>query len=215
MIEMNSINYDARTAESLIRDLEQLRTVRCADCGEPVCSQEVLLAIAIGFKDSPRCLPCLGAALDQEPAELRDWLFDYIRQRECFWEAWNWANRTAGLAEGVMPPSLQSLGSGDARRNPKDQPQRPRANHHSAAAAAASVALPPLHADAEWDAGDMGCGDLVLELRLRLQSMQPGHIFKLCARDPGAPQDLPAWCRLTGHTLLRAEHPTYWIKRKE
>jgi tRNA 2-thiouridine synthesizing protein A len=61
----------------------------------------------------------------------------------------------------------------------------------------------------------MGCGDLVLELRLRLQAMQPGQLMKLCARDPGAPQDLPAWCRLTGHTLLRAEHPTYWIKRKE
>ena len=73
----------------------------------------------------------------------------------------------------------------------------------------------PINADAEWNAGDMGCGDLVLELRLRLQAMQPGQIMKLCARDPGAPQDLPAWSRLTGHILLRAEHPTYWIKRKE
>jgi TusA-related sulfurtransferase len=61
----------------------------------------------------------------------------------------------------------------------------------------------------------MGCGDLVLELRLRLQAMQPGQIIKLCARDPGAPHDLPAWSRLTGHLLLRAEHPNYWIKRKE
>jgi tRNA 2-thiouridine synthesizing protein A len=72
-----------------------------------------------------------------------------------------------------------------------------------------------VRADAEWDAGDMGCGDLVLELRLRLQALRPGQLFKLSARDPGAPQDLPAWCRLTGHTLRRAEHPTYWIQRKE
>ena len=70
-------------------------------------------------------------------------------------------------------------------------------------------------ADAEWDAGDMGCGDLVLELRMRLQAIQPGEMLKVTARDPGAPEDLPAWCRLTGHTLLSSQHPEYWIKRKE
>jgi tRNA 2-thiouridine synthesizing protein A len=73
----------------------------------------------------------------------------------------------------------------------------------------------PLEANAEWDAGDMGCGDLVLELRVRLQSMKAGEIMKLCARDPGAPEDLPAWCRLTRHVLVRAEHPTYWIQRRK
>jgi len=73
----------------------------------------------------------------------------------------------------------------------------------------------PVTSDTVWDAGDMGCADLVLELRLRLRAMQPGQIIKLCARDPGAPHDLPAWSRLTGHLLLRAEHPNYWIKRKE
>ncbi|MSU63625.1 MAG: sulfurtransferase TusA family protein [Pedosphaera sp.] len=61
----------------------------------------------------------------------------------------------------------------------------------------------------------MACGELVLQLRLRLMALSPGEIFQLCARDPGAPQDLPAWCRLTGHRLVRAEPPTYWIQRKE
>jgi hypothetical protein len=28
--------------------------------------------------------------------------------------------------------------------------------------------------DAEWDAGDLGCGDLVLELRGRLRALEPG-----------------------------------------
>jgi tRNA 2-thiouridine synthesizing protein A len=72
-----------------------------------------------------------------------------------------------------------------------------------------------LHSDAEWDAGDMGCGELVLELRMRLQPMQPGQLFKLTARDPGALEDLPAWCRLTGHRLVMAVHPVYWIGRRE
>jgi tRNA 2-thiouridine synthesizing protein A len=69
--------------------------------------------------------------------------------------------------------------------------------------------------DAEWDAGDMGCGDLVLELRARIEPMAPGRVLKLTARDPGAPADIPAWCRMTGHALLSEQHPIYLIRRKE
>ncbi len=69
--------------------------------------------------------------------------------------------------------------------------------------------------DANWDAGDLGCGELVLELRLRLKAMRPGSVLRLTARDLGAREDLPAWCRMTGHTLLRAQHPEYWIRRKD
>jgi tRNA 2-thiouridine synthesizing protein A len=76
-------------------------------------------------------------------------------------------------------------------------------------------ALESMHPDAEWDAGDMGCGELVLELRLRLKLMRPGQILKLTARDPGAREDLPAWCRLTGHRFVWAAHPVYYIGRKE
>jgi tRNA 2-thiouridine synthesizing protein A len=69
--------------------------------------------------------------------------------------------------------------------------------------------------DAEWDAGDLGCGDLVLELRLRVGALTPGQVFRLVARDAGAPADIPAWCRMTGHTLLSQQHPVYLIRRKE
>ena len=67
-------------------------------------------------------------------------------------------------------------------------------------------------ADAEWDAGDLGCGELVLELRRRFEALRPGQRFRLLARDPGALEDIPAWCRMTGHTLLGAEPPVYWIR---
>ena len=69
--------------------------------------------------------------------------------------------------------------------------------------------------DAEWNAGDLGCGELVLELRRRLQAMPAGHVLRLEAHDPGAPADIPAWCRMTGHTLVLAQHPVYLIRRKE
>ncbi|MBI5576142.1 MAG: sulfurtransferase TusA family protein [Deltaproteobacteria bacterium] len=67
----------------------------------------------------------------------------------------------------------------------------------------------------EWDAGDSGCGELVMELRLRLNAMKPGDLLKLTATDPGAREDLPAWCRLTGHALVESGHPIYLIRRRE
>jgi tRNA 2-thiouridine synthesizing protein A len=73
----------------------------------------------------------------------------------------------------------------------------------------------PRTADAQWDAGDLGCGDLVLELRLRMEAMRPGQLLRLTATDPGARADIPAWCRMTGHTLVTEEHPVYQIRRKE
>jgi tRNA 2-thiouridine synthesizing protein A len=72
-----------------------------------------------------------------------------------------------------------------------------------------------IDADAVWDAGGMGCGDLVLALRMRLAAMEPGQVLELIASDPGAPADLPAWCRMTGHALLAEHPPVYHIRRKE
>ncbi len=73
----------------------------------------------------------------------------------------------------------------------------------------------PIRADEEWDAGDMGCGELVLELRKKLRA-QPGSVFKVTATDLGAPEDLPAWCRITNNELLHHDPKTksYWIKSR-
>lgn len=68
--------------------------------------------------------------------------------------------------------------------------------------------------DTIYDAGDMGCGELVLELKFRFAEMQGGQMMKLIAYDAGAPEDLPAWCRMTGHSLIKEAHPEYWIEKK-
>jgi tRNA 2-thiouridine synthesizing protein A len=65
-----------------------------------------------------------------------------------------------------------------------------------------------------WDAGDTGCGELVLELRVRLARMQAGQVLRLVARDPGASEDIPAWCRMTGHTLVAQQPPVYEIRKE-
>jgi tRNA 2-thiouridine synthesizing protein A len=61
----------------------------------------------------------------------------------------------------------------------------------------------------------MGCGDLVLELRMRVRALAPGQVLEVRATDPGAPEDLPAWCGLTGNKLVASKPPRYWIRRKE
>jgi tRNA 2-thiouridine synthesizing protein A len=177
------------TAKAIIREIAQQRDARCPDCSTPLGSHQLLMNIALGFKDAPRCVACLATALDRDVQDFRDYLVSYLQQRDCYRVAWAWADREEGMQPipAATNAPLQFL---------------------------ETEAGVPNHA-AEWDAGDMGCGELVLELRLRLQTMQAGQIMKLCARDPGAPEDLPAWCRLTGHILSRAEHPNYWIKRKE
>ena len=73
----------------------------------------------------------------------------------------------------------------------------------------------PLHADMEWNAGDLGCGKLVLDLRKRLRAM-PGRVLKVIALDLGAPEDLPAWCRLTQNELLSHDPNTrsFWIRSR-
>lgn len=70
-----------------------------------------------------------------------------------------------------------------------------------------------MNADERWDAGETGCGQLIVQLGARLDRMRPGETIEVIARDPGAPTDLPAWCRMTGHELVAADHPTYVIRR--
>ena len=69
--------------------------------------------------------------------------------------------------------------------------------------------------DSDWDAGDLACGELVLELRLRMRKLNTGQVLRLTALDPGAPADIPAWCRMTRHHLLHADPVAhlYFIQR--
>ena len=65
-----------------------------------------------------------------------------------------------------------------------------------------------------WDAGQIGCGQLVFELHARVGGLKPGERIEVTTHDQGAPTDLPAWCRMTGHDLVDANHPVYVIERR-
>ena len=188
--------------ETVLRYLADVEAARCITCGTDVCGHEALMCLVMGFKTHPRCLNCLTAALARERREFRDHVYAYIAHHECLRAGWDQASRAEGVDPRCPPGCLWAAGEGSAPVTDDAERQEPETSRS------------PM-ADAEWDAGDMGCGDLVMELRMRLHPMRPGEILKITARDPGAPEDLPAWCRLTGHTLVSSQHPDYWIERRE
>jgi tRNA 2-thiouridine synthesizing protein A len=192
--------------EALLWDLKQLRENHCAGCGTAICGHEALMSLAMGFKGSPRCWSCLAGAMGYEREALRDRIFAYITHRSCHYEGWQWASREEGFEPGKLPECLWPAASA------KDSEQEWKLSNSALNEVPISGMEPDY--DSEWDAGSLGCGDLVLELRNRISVLKPGQIFKLRATDSGAPEDLPAWCRMTGHNLIGFQHPVYWIQRK-
>jgi tRNA 2-thiouridine synthesizing protein A len=179
-----------------LRELERLWGGACQACRRGYSGYEAIFSIALGFKNAPRCLPCLAQGLNRDAVELREQLVDYVQKRECFRRAWRVAEEREQASPQPVPTCLNQTVS------PPTQPPEPLP--------------PPLETDeAIWDAGDMGCGELVLALRIRLNKMPAGSVLRVIAQDPAAPEDLPAWCRMTGHTLIDHAHPTYRIRRKE
>ena len=76
--------------------------------------------------------------------------------------------------------------------------------------------IQPVLADDAWDAGDMGCGELVLEPAMRMRALGAGQVLRAHRPRPRrARQDIPAWCRMTGHALVSAVHPATSFERKE
>lgn len=198
---------DERITEQLQAKVEALRKRSCCDCDREICGHEILFSIAMGLSDKPRCSECLAHGMGRPTSQLRDHLHDHFRQRDCYGEVWRRESQREGFASDSLP---QCLWSETETSNAADVPTVSDAN------------VEPLEepdviglAAEAWDAGEMACGDLVLALRTRMNALTSGTRLKLTARDPGATEDIPAWCRMTGHSLLAQHHPHYWIQRKE
>lgn len=185
----------ARRIGRVIATLQRHQNARCAECEGSLCGHEVLMSMVLGYQDRPMCLTCLACTVERERDILAAEIGGYILSKECLRTGWAWINIREEQGGAC---SLAGL-SNKARMI------------RQAAQGGSEIPV----SDSEWDAGDMACGDLVLELRVRMLSMKPGQLLKVTALDPGAPEDLPAWCRLTGHSMVAARHPEYWIRKKE
>jgi tRNA 2-thiouridine synthesizing protein A len=185
----------AKRVESVLATLATTTGKPCARCTTTVCSHDALASLVLGFHREPRCTDCLGRETMREPGVLRDEIAGYALSKECLTVGWRWASAReprCGWLDGLR------AATGVANEAP--------AHPHDAEPAY----------DAEWNAGDLACGELLLQLRLRLHAMAPGSTIKVTALDTAAPEDMPAWCRLTGHALVCARHPIYFfVRRKE
>lgn len=187
----NSDDPNVRAAK-LIERLQQFAGTRCPQLGRLVTPQEGLMSIALGHRNEAMSIEALARSLGHPAAEVWQQTLEYIQTRPCYRQAWEWAaqcegSNTTGPLAGVGANTAKSAAPSD------DAPTASQA----------------------WDAANIGCGELVMELRMRLGAMNPGQILKVTAQDPGAPEDMPSWCRLTGHKLVAMRHPEYWIQRKE
>jgi TusA-related sulfurtransferase len=68
--------------------------------------------------------------------------------------------------------------------------------------------------DDEFDSGDETCGRVIINLHSYVKPLAPGTRLMLISKDPAAPVEFPAWCRMTRNTLLESVHPFYLIELK-
>jgi len=59
--------------------------------------------------------------------------------------------------------------------------------------------------DVIYDAGPASCGELIMNIYLKMKQLEVGQVMEVIAYDLGAVEDVPAWCRMQGHTLLYSE----------
>lgn len=200
-------------AETVIAEVEARWGATCGGCSVTLIGHDVVLSMLMGLRQTPRCIACLAASVGDELEPFTRRAHSNLRRLECYGAGWRHSDRRLA-ALGAWPeervPAALRL---DVTAGPA-----PRCTTGATEAREVERTLPDVHAapgaDALFDAGDMGCGDLVLELRARLMGLAPGQVLEVRATDPGAPGDLPAWCRVTRHTLVHSEHPTYWIQRR-
>ena len=67
--------------------------------------------------------------------------------------------------------------------------------------------VPAPRADAVCDGGDLDCGSgLLLIIRSAMEPLPAGGVLEVRSRESSVREDLPAWCRMTGHGI-EAEIP--------
>ena len=61
-----------------------------------------------------------------------------------------------------------------------------------------------IQADHELDCSGMLCPMPVVKTSQAIKKLEVGQVLKMIATDPGAPPDMAAWSRQTGHELLHS-----------
>lgn len=54
----------------------------------------------------------------------------------------------------------------------------------------------------QLDARRLFCPMPVIRTQNKVAELQPGDVLEVICTDPGALNDIPAWCRINGHRVL-------------
>lgn len=78
---------------------------------------------------------------------------------------------------------------------------------------ATEAALP--RSDALCDLGDSGCeAGPLLRVRNLVASLAPGQVLEIRSTNATARDEVPAWCRMTGHEYLGAAGSRYFVRKR-
>jgi len=55
------------------------------------------------------------------------------------------------------------------------------------------------------DARNSLCPMPVIKTQNKVAELQPGDTLEVACTDPGALNDIPAWCRINGHTIIETQ----------
>lgn len=208
-------------AEDVIAFARSCEGIPCPRCGVPLIGHDAVIDLMLGFADELICSRCLARHLERDHDRFLENVHKSIARLPCYRAGWRDADERLAAA-GEWPedriPKRLTMSETDEETDLDDE--EPEAHDFANDAAGsfdrapddieAAIASGP--APERWDAGDRGCGELALELKLRLRRLEEGARFLLTTTDRGAPADLPAWCRLTGHSLVAARPPEYLIE---
>lgn len=64
----------------------------------------------------------------------------------------------------------------------------------------------------ELDARNLMCPLPVIRAQDRIKTLRPGQRMNVICSDPGALNDIPAWCRINGHRVISTLHDDYTIE---
>lgn len=207
------MNEHSPRAEDVIAAVERRRGAACTTCSVHLIGHDTVVGMMLGFADEALCLACLAARHDREPAGFLEAAHQNILRLACYRAGWRHADHLLAAGgpwpEERVPFRLRMPEGDEDDGEPDGDAARP---HPGAEVTPLEAALSATEALERWDAGDRGCGELALELRLRVRRLAVGERLLLTTTDPGAPADLPAWCRLTGNLLVAAAPPRYLIE---
>jgi tRNA 2-thiouridine synthesizing protein A len=76
-----------------------------------------------------------------------------------------------------------------------------------------------MKADKNLKATGLACITLTPEIKKALSDMQPQEVLEVFSDDPASREGIPAWCRITGNSLLEtkelsSEETAYYIQKK-